>query len=84
VRIVEIMNGHSVVNVTVRDGKIRLVRRMLTTLRHKVLTVRRVRIGEIRLGDLPVGARRELSGPEIASIRELHATLTWKSSKAGR
>jgi pseudouridine synthase len=83
VRIVEVMNGQTVVHMTVRDGKIRLVRRMLTTLRHKVLMVRRVRIGEIRLGDLPVGGRRELSGPEIASVRELYVTLNWRRGKTG-
>ncbi len=73
VRIVEILNGHTVVNMTVREGKIRQVRRMLTTLRHKVTMVRRVRIGDIRLGDLSVGSQRELSNPEINSIREIHA-----------
>ncbi len=75
VRIVEMLNGHTVMNMTVREGKIRQVRRMLTTLRHKVTMVRRIRIGDIRLGDLAVGTRRELSNPEIASIREIHAAV---------
>ena len=82
VRIVEVLNKHTVVNMTVREGKIRQVRRMLTTLRHKVTMVRRIRIGDIRLGDLSVGSRRELSNPEIASIREIHAAVKREARKS--
>lgn len=79
VRIVECLNGHTVVNMSVREGKIRQVRRMLATLRHKVQLVRRVRIGEIRLVDLSVGGYRELSSPEIESIRQLNAASRKRS-----
>jgi 16S rRNA U516 pseudouridylate synthase RsuA-like enzyme len=44
---------------------------MLTTLRHKVVFVRRIRIGDIRLGDLPAGGIRHLTPGEIHSIFEL-------------
>ena len=82
-RIVEIMKGHTVLNLTVREGKIRQVRRMLATLRHKVTLVRRVRIGEIRLSDLNPGAWRELSGPEVASIREIHSAIANRRDDSG-
>jgi len=75
VRVVEIFGGQSVINLTVGEGKIRQVRRMLKTLRHKVKTVRRVRIGDIRIGQIPAGGRRELSQPEIASVRTTVANL---------
>ncbi len=72
-RIVECLNGHTVVNISVREGKVRNLRRMLATLRHKVMLVRRIRIGEIRLVDLAVGSYRELSAPEIASVKQINA-----------
>jgi len=82
-RIVEILNGRTVLYMTVREGKIRQVRRMLATLRHEVMMVRRVRIGDIRLGALAVGGYRELNNPEISSIREINATVTHRPGSQG-
>lgn len=70
VKVVEILNGRTVITMVVRQGKIRQVRRMLNTLRHKVVFVRRIRIGAIRLGDLPAGGIRHLTAGEIHSIFE--------------
>ncbi len=83
VRIVEILNRRTVLFMTVREGKIRQVRQMLATLRHEATMVRRVRIGDIRLGALAVGGYRELSNPEISSIREINATATHKPGSQG-
>jgi len=71
VRIIEKMNNATVLTMTVREGKIRQVRRMFGTLRHKILLLRRIRIGDIRLSDLAVGGLRPLTGREVHSIREL-------------
>lgn len=70
VKVVEILNDRTVVTMVVRQGKVRQVRRMLNTLRHKVVFVRRIRIGAIRLGDLPAGGIRHLTAGEIHSIYE--------------
>ncbi|MFT5233373.1 MAG: 23S rRNA pseudouridine2605 synthase [Candidatus Krumholzibacteriia bacterium] len=75
VRIIEVFEGQSVISLTIGDGKIREVRKMLQSLRHQVKTVRRVRIGDIRISQLPAGGRRELSQPEVASIRTISAAL---------
>jgi pseudouridine synthase len=69
VQVVEILNGRTVLTMVVGEGKLRQVRRMLTTLRHKVVFVRRTRIGTIRLGELPVGRFRHLTSGEIAAVR---------------
>lgn len=69
VQVVEILNGRTVLTMIVGEGKLRQVRRMLTTLRHKVTFVRRIRIGTIRLGELPVGRFRHLTSGEIAAVR---------------
>lgn len=69
VRIIERMAGRTVLALVVREGKIRQVRRMFSTLRHKITLLRRVRIGEIRLADLSAGALRSLTDTEVASVR---------------
>ena len=69
VRIIERMAGRTVLAMVVREGKIRQVRRMFGTLRHKIVLLRRVRIGEIRLGELTAGALRPLTEAEVASVR---------------
>ncbi len=69
VRIVELMNRRTVLNIVLTDGKVRQLRRMLSTLRHKIFYLRRIRIGDVRLGYLAPGKWRDLSAREIQSIR---------------
>lgn len=69
VKVVEIMNGRTALTMVVGEGKLRQVRRMLTTLRHKVVFVRRTRIGSIRLGELPAGKFRHLTSGEIGEVK---------------
>lgn len=69
VHVVEIMNGRTVLTMIVGEGKLRQVRRMLTTLRHKVVFVRRTRIGQIWLGELGAGKFRHLTSGEIGAVR---------------
>lgn len=69
VTIVEVMNKRTALTMVVGKGRLRQVRLMLTTLRHKVVFVRRTRIGDIRLGDLPAGNFRHLTTGEISAVR---------------
>jgi 23S rRNA pseudouridine2605 synthase len=55
--------------LTIREGRNRQVRRMCETLGHPVLALERVRLGSVRLGDLPVGAHRRLSEAEVFDLR---------------
>lgn len=73
VKVVEILNRRTVLTMVVGEGKLRQVRRMLTTLRHKIVYVKRIRIGTIRLGDLPTGRFRHLTSGEIAEVRKAGA-----------
>jgi pseudouridine synthase len=57
-------------SVTVMEGKKRQIRLMAAAVGHRVLALRRVRIGPIRLGHLPEGHWRALSPQEVESIRE--------------
>ncbi|QDT12255.1 pseudouridine synthase [Planctomycetes bacterium K23_9] len=56
--------------ITLREGKNREIRRILARLGHKVQTLRRIAIGPLRLGDVPPGAYRLVSKEEV---RKLHA-----------
>jgi len=54
--------------VTLRQGKNREIRRMLAALGRKVVVLRRLRVGPLRLGDLGSGAFRELTADEVAAL----------------
>lgn len=66
--------------VTLREGKKREIRRMLRLLGRNVLRLQRVRIGPLRLGDLPTGAWRELTDVEVA---RLYASAAYHSPLGG-
>ena len=61
----------SVLEITIREGRNRQVRRMLATLGHKVRDLTRVRMGPLTLDKLPLGHSRPLTGREIKALREL-------------
>ena len=71
VRIVELMNGRTVLNIVLTDGKVRQLRKMFVTLRHKIFYLRRVRVGDVRLGHLAPGTWRHLTTREVQAIRDL-------------
>ena len=51
--------------ISIREGRNRQVRRMIEKFGYKVLMLRREKIGELSLGDLPEGKYRELTNEEI-------------------
>ncbi len=54
----------SVLEVILHEGKNRQIRRMIESIGHKVLRLIRKAVGNLDLGDLPVGAVRELAKEE--------------------
>jgi pseudouridine synthase len=56
--------------LTIHEGRKRQVRRMLSTVGLSVLALKRVGIGTLMLGDLPVGKWRYVSEEEITMLRE--------------
>jgi 23S rRNA pseudouridine2605 synthase len=55
--------------LTIHEGRKRQVRRMLEEVGHPVLGLKRVRLGPVRLGDLPEGASRRLTPAEVEALR---------------
>ena len=59
-------------SLTIHEGRKRQVRRMFARLKHPVIALKRVRMGNLTLGDLKEGEIRVLSGKEVKSL--LNAT----------
>ncbi len=55
-------------SITIHEGRKRQVRRMLEKLGHRVLALKRVREGGLRLGNLGDGQVRELSAEKVKSL----------------
>ncbi|MEZ6088603.1 MAG: pseudouridine synthase [Pirellulaceae bacterium] len=56
--------------IVLREGKNREIRRILARLGHKVLQLKRIAIGSLKLGDLPTGAYRSLDHRELKKLQE--------------
>jgi 23S rRNA pseudouridine2605 synthase len=65
--------GDREIEITLREGRNRQVRRMLEAVGNEVVDLRRVRFGPLALGDLKEGEARRLSETEIARLREAAA-----------
>ena len=51
--------------ISIREGRNRQIRRMIEKFEYRVLMLRREKIGELSLGDLPEGKYRELTKQEV-------------------
>jgi 23S rRNA pseudouridine2605 synthase len=56
--------------IVLNEGRNRQIRRLLARLGHKVLRLRRVAIGPLQLGDLPLGAHRRLTPAEVTQLKK--------------
>ncbi|MEO6198247.1 MAG: pseudouridine synthase [Dehalococcoidia bacterium] len=63
--------GNSLLEVTVIEGRNRLIRRMMKQLGHAVLELRRERFGSISIDGLAKGQLRPLTDEEVRELRAL-------------
>jgi 23S rRNA pseudouridine2605 synthase len=70
VEVLRVLPGPAVeLRVVIREGRHRQVRRMLLAVGHRVLSLRRVAFGPLKLGRLKVGGWRVLGAAEIEALR---------------
>lgn len=67
-RIVDIAEQRSVVEVTLHEGRNRIVRRLFDALGHPVQRLVRTQVGPVRLRGLAAGKMRELTGRELRDL----------------
>jgi 23S rRNA pseudouridine2605 synthase len=63
--------GRDRLEIVLREGRKRQVRRMCDAVGHPVRDLRRVAFGTLRLGDLEPGAYRKLSAGQVAALRRI-------------
>lgn len=70
VRIIHSATDRSMLEITLREGKNRQVRRMLARCDHKVTRLTRIKIGTLSMKNLPLGGARRLTGKELQALRD--------------
>ena len=55
--------------IVLAEGRNREIRRMLASIGNKVRTLKRVSIGPLKMGDLPIGAHRPLTVYELKALK---------------
>jgi len=70
--IVKYSKGKSIIDITIHEGKNRQVRKMCSAMGHEVIRLKRIRIGEIGLGNLKIGEWRYLSNSEIKYLKNIY------------
>ncbi len=68
VKIIGTSQGESAVEITIHEGRNRIIRRLAEAIGHEVIQLVRVQFGPIKLGDLKVGKTRFLGHTEVASL----------------
>ena len=71
VKLVKQMPRYAVVEISIREGKNRQVRKMFAAVGNRVQELKRVSIGEMRLGRMKEGHYRKLTREEIEYLRSL-------------
>jgi pseudouridine synthase len=62
--------GEREIEITIREGRKRQVRRMVEVIGNEVEALTRIRIGSLELGDLRRGEARRLDDGEVARLWE--------------
>ncbi|MCL2784213.1 MAG: rRNA pseudouridine synthase [Propionibacteriaceae bacterium] len=68
VKLVSRTSTKTLIEITLHSGRNRVVRRMMEALGFPIARLARLRVGPIRLGNLPSGQIRELSVSEVGSL----------------
>jgi len=76
VKVVYRKHKHSILELVLREGKNREIRRILSQIDHPVVSLKRIKIGPLKLNqDLKIGRYRRLSKVEVESLYSLAAPV---------
>lgn len=71
IKVLKETNQHALVEVKIREGKNRQVRKMCDAIGHPIVELKRIAMGRINLGNLDVGNWRYFTEREIAYLKQL-------------
>ena len=88
IRVVFVEPDSTVLDVTIREGQNRQVRRMLAAVGHPVKKLERIAMGPLKLSGVPRGGWRELTRHEVRALkqaaREIEGVLKPKNKDTAR
>jgi 23S rRNA pseudouridine2605 synthase len=64
------VEGRGKLTLVMNEGRKRVVRRLMYAVGYPVVTLRRVRFGPVKLGNLSLGEWETLSERDVAALRE--------------
>ncbi|MEB3233380.1 MAG: pseudouridine synthase [Leptolyngbyaceae bacterium] len=82
VQLLHSLGEKSLLEIVLREGRNRQIRRVADILGHPVIRLHRISIGSIHLGDLPVGQFRTLSSSEIKFLLRQAQTFALSDQKS--
>lgn len=71
VEVVDYVKGKALLEIEIHEGRNRQVRRMCEAIGHPVIYLRRIQVGPLKLGNLPLGHSRSLTANEIRQLKKL-------------
>lgn len=81
VKFVKRLKSTSWLEIILDEGRNREIRRLLARIGHKVRILRRIGIGPLKLGELPVGAHREVTTAELKALRKAVENYSGRKKK---
>ncbi len=76
--------NNALVEITLREGRHRQVRKMLEAVGHRVSSLRRVKFGTLELEDIPAGVYRILLPGEVHALRKIAEKGVQKKPRPAR
>jgi 23S rRNA pseudouridine2605 synthase len=77
------MKQSTVLEMVLKEGRNREIRRILARVGHKVLRLLRLAIGPVRIGDLPSGGFRPLTRQEVDALRQASRQPSGRGTRRG-
>ena len=69
VNVIEKTKAQTCLEITIHEGRKRQIKRMCRATGHEIRRLKRVQVGPLKLGNLPVGKHRHLSQQEVEKLK---------------